>query len=561
MLSEIIIENLAVIEKAQISFGSGFTVLTGETGAGKSIMVDSIQAILGNRASKDLVRSGAEKARIWATFTNVSPSLSAKLEELGYPTDDDLILQRDISLEGKSQCRINMMPATAAVLKEIGAELVQIHGQHDNHSLTNESKHLSLLDLFAGHDALIKHYQNSYQLWQSTKKETESLLFDESEKNRKIDLLRYEIQEIGQANLIEGEEDALIERRNRQRNAQALMEALQTSQQALQGSDNDEVGAITLLGTALRQLELAAEISSPLGILADGMRDLFYSAQELERDIQLSIRQFEEEEETLNDLENRLDQLYRLKQKYGPSVEAVILYGQQAERELQAIEGVEERLQALSKLEEEQKSQALKLAEELSYSRLLAFERFSKDIQDSLQYLNMAGARLELRREQVDLSHLGQDALEFLFSANPGETPKPLSKIASGGELSRVMLAIKNALVLRDDMPTVIYDEIDTGISGETAGKIGRVLEGTACERQVLCVTHTAQIAAFADEHLFISKKVVDGRTYTSIQTLSEENRIDELARIMSGEQVTMAAKANAAEMLEKAKKQEDKYR
>ncbi len=553
MLSEIVIENLAVIEKAQISFGPGFTVLTGETGAGKSIMIDSINAILGNRTSKDLVRSGADKARILASFQNVSHTICQKLEELGYPAEEDLILQREISLEGKSQCRINGMPATAAVLKELGAQLIQIHGQHDNHSLTSENKHLPLLDLYAAHEQLLQQYQVAYRQWQTTKKECEALQFNEAEKTRKIELLRYEIEEIEHAQLQKGEEESLLDRRNRQRNAQALMESLYSAKGALEGGDDGEDGAVTLLGIALGQIESAASIAAPLSEMADTMRDLYYATQELERELQHSIHRYEEDDVSLDELEARLDQLYRLKQKYGSSIEAVMLYQENALLELNTIEGAEEQLKKLRFQLSEHQKMAQDLADKLSKSRLQAFKKFSKEIQDSLQFLNMSGAKMALRHEKTSLGPNGEDEMEFLFSANLGEEPKPLAKIASGGELSRVMLAIKNALAQRDDMPTVIYDEIDVGISGQTAGQIGQVLWKTACERQVLCVTHTAQIAAYADEHLFISKNVEQGRTFTNIQKLSEQARANELARIISGEQMTSTAKANAGEMLASA--------
>ncbi len=550
MLSEIIIENLAVIQKAQVSFGSGFTVLTGETGAGKSVIIDSIQAILGNRTSKDLVRSGAEKASIWATFQDIPPIVLSKLEEQGYPFEETLILQREINSEGKNRCRINGLPSTAAVLKEIGGELVQIHGQHDNQSLTNESKHLALLDLYAAHDGLIQSYLNLYRKLQSLQKEQDALQWNEAEKSRKIELLRYEISEIEQEDIQIGEEETLLAQRNRMRNAQALMQALYATQEALSGGQEDEMGAASLLGQALEQLESAVSIVPSLENIAEPLRDAYYSVQEIQRELQQNIYGYEEEEDSLDIVEERLDRLYRLKQKYGASVEEVLAYATKAKQQLETIEGSAERLKTLNTQVEDMQNQAQQLAQKLSESRLAAFERFRAEIETALSSLNMAGACVALRHNCVSLGPSGQDSLEFLFSANPGETPRPLAKIASGGELSRVMLAIKNALAQRDNMPTVIYDEIDTGISGQTAGQIGKMMQESATERQVLCVTHTAQIAAYANEHLFISKKVDEGRTYTKIHCLNQEERIDELARIISGESLTSVAKANAAEML-----------
>ncbi len=549
MLSEITIENVAVIEKAHIVFGPGFTALTGETGAGKSILIDSINAILGNRASKDLVRSGAAKARIWAGFENLSAALWAKLEELGYPEDEQLILQREISADGKSQCRINGAPATAAVLKEVGVQLIQIHGQHDNQSLTNEAKHLPLLDLYAGHGAVLQEYYIKYNYLLETQKQIDAVSMNEGEKNRKIELLRYELEEIDNAELRAGEEEELLERRNIVRNAQALLDALAAAQAALAG-DDEGGGAISLLGQAAQELEAAAAIAEPLGEVAEAVREAFYTAREWERDLQHQFLAYSQGGEPLDQIEARLDQLYRLKQKYGSSVEAVIDYGEKAALALAGIEVSAEKLEALEKQKAATFAAAQKLADELSQSRKKAFERFYAEIQTSLAFLNMPGVRMALRQTKVPLGPSGQDEIEFLLSANPGELPKPLAKIASGGELARVMLAVKNALAQRDDMPTVIYDEIDTGISGQAAGKIGRMLKDTAGDRQVLCVTHSAQIAAYASEHLYIEKRVDKGRTYTNIKQLDREGRIEELARIVSGDKVTEAAKANAEEML-----------
>ncbi len=554
MLSEITIENVAVIEKAHICFGPGFTVLTGETGAGKSIMIDSINAILGNRASKDLVRSGADKARIWATFQEVDEALWKKLDELGFSQEDELILQREISAEGKSQCRVNGMPATAAVLKEIGVALVQIHGQHDNHSLTQEAKHLPLLDLYAGHGDLLAEYAKAYEAWTGVRRQMDALSMNEAEKARKIDLLQYEAEEIERAGLQAGEEEDLMERRNLVRNAQALLDALNTASLALSGDEEEGEGAVVLLGQASSQLDAAAAIASPLVELADSLREAFYSAREWERELQHSIAEYSGEGESLDAIEARLDLLYRLKQKYGPSVEAIMAYGERAAQELQSIQTSGQRLAELSRQEEAQRAQTQALADRLSRAREEAFVRFYEEIKEALAFLNMPGAKMALRQEKVALGPGGQDEIEFLFSANPGEEPRPLAKIASGGELARVMLAVKNALAQRDDMPTVIYDEIDTGISGQTAGKIGQMLQDTSGGRQVICVTHTAQIAAYANAHLYIEKQVENGRTYTNIRPLSREERVDELARIVSGNQLSEAARANADEMLRLAK-------
>ncbi|MDL2252971.1 DNA repair protein RecN [Ruminococcaceae bacterium OttesenSCG-928-I18] len=554
MLSEITIENVAVIEKASVAFGPGFTVLTGETGAGKSIMIDSINAILGGRTSKDLVRSGAQKACLWARFSSLSAPLRESLCRLGYETEEELLLYREISSDGKGQCRVNGSPATASILKEIGAALIQVHGQHDNHSLTNPAKHLPLLDLYAGHGPLLQEYYSMYNNLVLLQKEKDDLSLNEAEKARKIDLLQYEVDEIQNAQLSAGEEEELLERRNVARNQKALLEALFAARQALAGTEDLE-GAVALLGQASQQVDAAADIAAgTLAPLADTLRDTLYNAREWEGEIGQSIEEYSQEADSLDEIEARLDILYRLKQKYGSTLEEVLSYGQRAEEELQRIETSQERVEQLSAEIETQHKAVQALADKLTKEREKAFEQFFKEIRDSLAALNMPGARMELRRKTVPLGPTGQDEIEFLFSANPGETPKPMAKIASGGELARVMLAFKNTLARRDEMPTVIYDEIDTGISGQAAGKIGRMLKDTAGDRQVICVTHTAQIAAFADEHLYIEKMVEKGRTFTKIHRLDEKGRVGELARIVSGDKVTSAALANAQEMLSLAR-------
>ena len=549
MLNEITIENVAVIEKASAVFGDGFNVLTGETGAGKSILIDSINAILGNRTSRDIVRSGAAKASIWATFSDISPNIIAQLESAGYPSDGELLLYREISVDGKSSCRINGMPATAGILKDICSGLIHIHGQHDNHSLLNPLKHIGILDLFAQNEALLAEYKEEYHKLMALRREIDKLSVNESEKERKMDLLRYELEEIEGADLTPGEEEELEEKRQIIRHSQRIMEALNLAYMALSGGE-EGTGAVGLLGEAGTELTEAAGYATDLASYAEQLNDLYYTASEISSDIQNNMENYIFDSQELDEVESRIDTIYRLKQKYGGSIEDIITYGGNARDELEGIEFSAERLEILQKNIGKLTDNVKKLADDLSETRTKAFDRLSKDISSALDFLNMPGIQMSLERKEVAFGQDGQDEIEFFIATNPGETPKPLAKIASGGELSRIMLALKSALAERDDLATVIYDEIDTGISGLAAGRIGRMLHDTSLGRQVICVTHTAQVAAYASRHLLIEKQVEDGRTFTHIRELVKEERVEELARIISGDTISEISLANAREML-----------
>lgn len=551
MLCEITIENVAVIEKATACFSEGFTVLTGETGAGKSILIDSINAILGNRVSRDIVRSGAAKAGIWARFEDVNSEVCSQLNEAGYPCDEgELLLYREISADGKSSCRINGMPATVAILKETCNGLIAIHGQHDNQSLMNPAKHMDVLDLFAQNAPLLAQYGEEYGQLSRLQKDMKALTMNESEKSRKVDLLRFELDEIEGAELEPGEEERLVEQREMVRHAQTILQGMNNAYYALSGGD-EETGAATLLADAAREITAAAAYATELGRFADALNEAYYTVSEMATDIQDSIESFEYEGGSLEALENRLDVIYRLKNKYGSTVEAVIEYGEKAREQLEIIEFSAERLAGIQKQESLQREKVLQLAEALTASRQKAFKTLNTEIASALAFLNMPGITMTLHLAAVPCGPKGQDEIEFYIATNPGESPKPLAKIASGGELSRIMLALKSALADRDELPTVIYDEIDTGISGLAAGRIGKLLLDTAITgRQVICVTHTAQVAAYAKSHLLIEKQVDGGRTYTSIRVLAPEARVEELARIISGDNVTDIARANAEEML-----------
>ncbi|MDL2294924.1 DNA repair protein RecN [Ruminococcaceae bacterium OttesenSCG-928-D13] len=552
MLSEITIENVAVIERARVDFTGGFTVLTGETGAGKSILIDSINAILGNRTSRDIVRSGAQKAGIWATFTEVAPGVLEKLAEAGYPCDGELLLYREVTADGKSTCRINGMPATAAILRDICGSLVNIHGQHDNQSLLNPAKHIDLLDAYAANSALLGSYGAAYGKMTELQRSIASLSTSEADKTRRIDLLKYELEEIEGALLTPDEEEKLEEQRSLIVHAQRILEGMNTSYLALSGGD-DDTGAATLLSTAAAAMTDAAAYAPELSAFAESLNEIYYTVSEMSSDIQNRITGFDFDDRSLDGIEARLDLIYKLKQKYGPSLEDVLAYGAKARQELENIEFSEERLLALEKELAQSREQVEALAAELTARRREAFDRLNSKITETLAFLNMPGIAMALDLQAVAPGPIGCDQLEFYISTNPGEKPKPLAKIASGGELARIMLAVKSALADKDDVATVIYDEIDTGISGLAAGRIGQVLRNTAKGRQVICVTHTAQVTAYAGRHLLIEKQVEDGRTYTHISELDHDQRIAEMARIISGDHVTDLAKANASEMLELA--------
>ncbi len=550
MLCEITIENVAVIEKATAVFRDGLNVLSGETGAGKSILIDSINAILGNRASRELVRSHTPKAKIWATFRALSAASKAKLEQAGYEAGDELLLYREISADGKSTCRINGMPATAAVVRDVCTGLIAIHGQHDNQSLMAPATHITVLDSFAQNKAQHQAYYKVYRELCSVKRQLDALNMDEDEKARRVELLRFQIDELELADLQPGEEEALSERRNVILHAQRITEQLSAAYLALSGADDDSLGACELLGGASAALDSISAFAQELTPLSEQVGDLYYAARDAASEIADRLGSFEFDQRELDEVEERLDLIYKLRQKYGDDIPAILAYLDRARGELESIESGEERLNQLYEQQNSLYAQAKELAEALTQTRLDAFARFEKQITEELRFLNMPGIRFALQHRRGPLASLGQDSVEFYISTNPGEEPKPLAKIASGGELSRIMLAVKSALADKDDLPTVIYDEIDTGVSGLAAARIGEKLKQTSHGRQVICITHTAQIAALADEHLLIQKHVEAERTFTRITSLSHEARVQELARMISGDKVTELALANAREML-----------
>ena len=549
MLSSLQIENVAVIQKAEVQFKPGLNVLTGETGAGKSILIDSINAILGNRTSKDLVRTGASKAVIRAAFEQVPDAVLNSLEKAGYERSDALMLSREITAEGKSTCRINGMPATASVLRELCGGLININGQHDSVGLLNPARHLGILDDYAQNDAEFQEYYVLYRELVRIKRELDAMITDEAEKQRKIDLLSYQVQEIEDAGLTAGEEQTLESRRKILANASAIRDKIAQSYALLSG-DDESSGAVDLLGEASHAIDTAAQLDDALAAASSQLLDLYYNAKDVAADLIGRLDSYDTNDAELDEIEQRLDLIYKLKRKYGDTVEDVIEFGQNAREELERIQSSQERHDHLQAEKRRLYTLAREKAEALTQTRLHAFEALNKRISGTLDFLNMPGVRMTLRHTRGPLASHGQDSIEFYISTNPGEAPKPLAKIASGGELSRITLAIKNAMADKDAVPTVIYDEIDSGVSGKAAGRIGEVLRQSAQGHQILCITHTAQIAALADCHLLIQKNVANDRTYTEIHPLNEEGRVEALARLISGDHVTDISRANAREML-----------
>ena len=548
MLSSLQIENVAVIQKANVHFEKGLNVLTGETGAGKSILIDSINAILGNRTSKDLVRTGAAKAVIRAAFEDVPPAVLDSLEKAGYERSEALLLSREITAEGKSTCRINGMPATAAVLRELCGGLININGQHDSVGLLNPARHEGILDAYAQNSAEYQAYYAIYRELVGVKKTLDAMITDESEKQRRIDLLSYQVQEIDDAGLTAGEEQTLESRRKVLANASTIRDRIAQCYALLSGGD-EAPGAVDLLGeapTLWTQRHSSTENCLPVRASCS----TFITPQRTSPQTHWPSGRYDTNDAELDEIEQRIDLIYKLRRKYGDTVEDILAFGERARKELEMIQSSQERVEHLQKEQRRLYTLAREKAEALTQTRLKAFDELNKRISGTLDFLNMPGVRMTLRHSRGPLASHGQDSIEFYISTNPGEAPKPLAKIASGGELSRITLAIKNAMADKDAVPTVIYDEIDSGVSGKAASRIGEVLRQSAEGHQILCITHTAQIAALADCHLLIQKNITNERTYTEIHPLDENGRVEALARLISGDHVTELSLANAREML-----------
>lgn len=552
MLSNLQIENIAVIKSASIDFENGFNVMTGETGAGKSIVIDSLNAILGERTSRELIRSGADSASVCAEFQNVGDNVKNELEKLGIEKDDTLIVSRKLTPDGKNVCRINGMPATVSMLKALGVQLVNIHGQLDNQSLLSPETHCSFIDKLAGSGRELNEFKELYSLYIKKKNELKSLNTDVNEKNRRLDILNYQIEEIQKADIRPGEKDELTEKLGFLRNAEKVLDLLHTAYAALNG-DGEMPGAADVAADAASKLLSAADYSSDFTETANGVNDAAMNLSAYTEELRDKIYSLDYDPNETERAEERLDVIYRLSQKYGDSEEDILAYLENAEKERDALSFSDERAEQLRAETEKAYNEALAAAKKLSEIRFEAGKKFSADVERELAFLDMPSVKFIVNDSVGELYENGIDNIEFLLSANAGEEPKPLSKIASGGELSRIMLAIKCVLSELDDIDTLIFDEIDSGVSGRAALKIAAKMKELSKTHQVICVTHLAQIAAFADEHKLISKEEKDGRTYTCIASLDYNGRKYELARIMGGLTVTQSILNSAEELLSSA--------
>ncbi len=562
MLSLLHIENIAVIEQADIILQPGFTVLTGETGAGKSIIIDSIGAIMGQRTSRELIRNGAKKGFVSAVFEQVSPALLQQLEELGLDADEDgtVRIQRELSAEGRSVCRVNMRPVSASVLKTLSPYLINVHGQHDGQKLLQEEYHIDFLDSFCEEAApLLEQFQPLYAQLHTLRSKIRELEKSEQLRAQRIDMLRYQFDEIAAAELKPGEEEQLNQRQQFFENAGRLSYALQTASVLLSG-DEDTHGAYDLVTQAADELSDIAALSDELNSVSQKANELRYLIEDLAATVSALAANVDFSEQERDAVEERLDVIYRLRRKYGASVEEVLAYCDSAASELEELENADDRKEQLVAEYRRTLAMAREIAAELSRRRREAAQELEARIIEQLADLDMAKVRLNIAvSSQTKLNSRGMDEVRFLISTNPGEPLKPLSKIASGGELSRIMLAIKNVLTQTEDVGTLIFDEIDTGVSGRAAQKIARKLGEISRSKQTLCVTHLPQLAAMGDQHLLIQKSVLDESTFTQVCPLEGEARVQELARMISGDSITELSMRNAAELLERAEASKNK--
>lgn len=553
MLSQLYIKNVAVISEATISFSQGLNAFTGETGAGKTILINAINAVLGERMSKDLIRTGEKSAVISALFSGVTPEIRQALEQAGFSSEeDDVLLYREINIDGKSSCKVDGRPATLGIIKSLAPLFINIHGQHDNQQLLSPQKHIAFIDSYGELGEQIAAYKSVYQAYIQTKNELKELNTDDAEKERQMDLLRYQIQEIEEASLIAGEEEELRAQQKLIQNAVNVTSALGGSVDLLDGSD-DVNGLVSGMNRLMQLIAEASQYFEQAEPMADKISDLYYELEALSGDIHELLDGFDCDASQLDDIEERLDTIYKLKRKYGDSIEEILRYYEQACERLEKIETSEERALALQKRMEQQLAQAKKLAQALSKARMKASDAFVEAVQQELRFLDMPTVKISVNRQEKALSADGFDDIELFIATNVGETPKSLSKTASGGELSRVMLSIKNVLAHREQVQTMIFDEVDTGVSGRAAQKIGQKLAQVAQNRQVIVVTHLAQVACFAQNHLLISKTARNDRTYTSITPLTRPQRIQEIARINAGDKISELALRHAEEMLQDA--------
>lgn len=553
MLSVLHIENIAVIEQAEILFEGGFNVLTGETGAGKSIVIDAISAVLGERTYRDVIRTGANRAFVSAIFTNI-PQYDWFSENQVEFDPQELQVQREIYADGRNVCRVNGRPVSVASLKKLGGRLINIHGQHDSQQLFDEENHLTYLDAFARDEQELEAYQQAFSAMQSVQREIQKLSMDESEKLRLVETLTFQIEEIRAANLVSGEEEQLKERRKVLQNAEKLSDALRMADEALYGGDSSD-GAAGLLSNAEHALSRVSTISADMQTLHQKISDLMYSVQDAADELRAMRDDLSYSEGELEEIEERLDAIHKLKRKYGASVEDVLAYLADSEQRLDEIEFASDRIETLKKREAELQKETIRQGEILREKRLSAAQAMESRICDELRQLDMPKIRFVCEFTPQQPMQTGLDSVRFLMSANVGENLKPLSKVASGGELARIMLAMKQVLAQQDGVPTLIFDEVDAGVSGRAAQKVAYKLWTVSKGRQVLCVTHLPQIAAMADAEYTVEKRVENERTYTRVLHLDESGRKQELARLIGGSMITETTLAGAAELLRLAEK------
>ncbi len=553
MLELLHIENIAIIEEAEIAFRPGFNALTGETGAGKSIVIDAMSAVLGQRTSRDLIRTGASKAFVSALFSHVD---SALCEELGAVPDEngDLMLQREIGADGKNVCRVGGRPVTVSQLRTLGSRLVNIHGQHDGQQLLDEEQHLAYLDSFGKVDSPLKAYTDKYNSLTDIRRKMNALQMDEAEKARRMDTLEYQIGELERAKLKSGEEEELQSRRNLLRNAEKFISAVSGADYALNGGE-DGSGVLNLLRQAQDALGTVRHLDEGFNILYERLESAYSEAYDIAFSVAEQRENFDFSPNELDEVEGRLDQLYRLKKKYGATVEDMLAYLDNCRRELDDIAYAGDALERLEKDCAKAEKAARKAAEELSAARKTAGETLSQAILTELQQLDMGKIRFQVDFAEKPLDATGMDQVRFLMSANLGEELKPINKIASGGELARIMLAMKNVLSEQDHVATMVFDEVDTGVSGRAAQKVAEKMARISRHKQVLCVTHLPQLAAMADTHFSVEKGEANGRTFTQVRQLDRKQRQMELARLTGGAHVTETMLQGAEELLTQAEK------
>ena len=547
MLELLHIENIAIIDRADITFEPGFNALTGETGAGKSIVIDSLSAVLGQRTSRDLIRTGADKAYVSACFTGIPPEVG---EDLGITWDEELLLQREIHADGKNVCRVGSRPVTVTQLRTLGSRLLNIHGQHDGQQLL-------YLDSFGRTEPLLTAYREKYAKLTDIRRQMHALQMDEAEKARRMDTLHYQIQELQRAKLRPGEEEELTSRRNLLRNGEKFMSAVSEADFCLSGDDSTS-GALPLLRQAQSALEPIRRLDDSFEELYQRLEAVYSEVYDLAYTVQDKRDAFDFSPQELDEVEGRLDQLYRLKKKYGPDVESMLAYLDRSTKELDAIEDAGDTLLHLQQLEKKALTAAQSAAEELSKARHQAAQRLEEQILTELLQLDMGRIRFAIDFQPQPLSESGMDAVRFLMSANVGEELRPIQKIASGGELARIMLAMKNVLSEQDRVGTMVFDEVDTGVSGRAAQKVAEKMARISRTKQVLCVTHLPQLAAMADTHFSVEKGEKNGRTYTAVQRLDREQRRQELARLTGGSHVSRTMLDGAEELLAEAEKFRD---